>query len=165
MVSVPSPLPGPCLVLATCAMIPDYAILPFSTTRFSTMPFSMLRARAFSALRLARYSAILVDNQARASRIFSQEASRMITLTTISGPEVKAPKNVTRGTEESCSEGISTTAFGRFRSCIMVDSVSGGGPNVDCQRTVGSSDVGLQEGLVEPASLLAQDNAIKIYSN
>ena len=42
--------------------------------------------------------------------------------------------------------------------------MSGGGPNVDCQRTVGSSDVELQEGLVEPASLLAQDNTIKIYS-
>ena len=89
----------------------------------------------------------------------------MITPTTISGPEVKALKNVTRATEESCSEGISTTVFGRFRSCIMVDSVLGAVRMWIVSGTVGSSDVRLQEGLVEPASLLAQDNAIKIYSN
>ena len=86
----------------------------------------MLRAMVMSMARRARSSAILEDSENKASRIFNKEASRMITLTAINGPKVRALKKVTRMTAECCLEDISTTASGEFRGCISSCWISGG---------------------------------------
>ena len=78
------------------------------------MPFSMLLAIVMSIPRSARSSAILEDNEEKASRIFSKEASRMITLTTINGPKVRALKKVIRMTSECWLEDMSMTVSGDF---------------------------------------------------
>ena len=117
----------------------------------------MACATSISMRRPARSSAILEDNEDRMSRIFSKEASRMITLTAISGPKVRAPKTVTM---EDCSEAISITAFDRYRSCKVTGLILGGGSSTDCQRITSNSDIGTQEGLGEAASTITKDNAI-----
>lgn len=103
---------------------------PFGTIRlyipFSTMPFSIFCARASSMTRRARYSWNLYDNQDQASRIANAEASRMSTPTTMKGAKMMASETELR-TAESCSEAISTTAFGEARGCVKIDLMFGSG--------------------------------------
>ena len=75
----------------------------------------------------ARSSAILEHSEDKTSRIFSKEASRMITLTTINGLKVSDLKKVTRMIAECWGEDILMTAFGDFRSCITSCLILGGG--------------------------------------